>query len=128
MIILLIIGFGMLVIWVRLMTLQNSLRRSGNVQVAVANQVLREGLIICVGGLLVLLVGIFSPLIISEARILMGSGASLMYVGLLSLIQYMVQSGRGTERHVYIGARIVKWFGVVLVIAYVIYRIVMILS
>ncbi len=126
MISLLISGFSMLVIGVSLMVLRNSLRRSGNVQVAVANQVRREGLIICVVGLLVLLVGIFSPLIISEARILMVSGASLMYVGLLSLIQWVVLSGRGTERHVYKGAWTVTWIGVALVVAYAIYRIMMI--
>ncbi len=126
------IGFGLLVIAFRLTTLRNSILRAGEISAPFARQILVEGRKTCIAGLIVLLVGILgiycNLMLNSEAAILMGTGATLIILGILSLVQWTVQSGRGTEHHVYIGARIVKWFGVVLVIAYAIYRIVMILS
>ncbi len=127
MISLLVIGFGMLGIGIRLMTLRNNLRRVENVRVEIANRVLREGWLICIVGLISLLVGIWGPLLNSEAMILIRTGESIMYVGLLSLIQGVVQRGRGTEHHVCIGAWTVTWIGLALIVAYAIYRIIMIL-
>ena len=124
---LLVIGFGLLVIGLRLMTLRNSLRRAENVRGEIANHVLKEGAKICFVGLVVLLFGIFGQLLNSEAMILTRTGESIMYVGLLSLIQGVVQRGRGTERQVYRGAWTVTWIGLALIMAYVVYRIIMII-
>lgn len=117
---LLAIGFGLLVIGIRLMMIRNTLRRAGNVPTALANQVMREGLIIFSIGLIALLMGIFW----TRGMVLINSGASLTYLGVLSLVHWTVQRGRGTERQVCMGAWVTTSIGVVLIVAYVVYSIV----
>jgi len=125
---LLVIGFGLLVLAVRLMTLRNNLRRAGNVQTVVANEVLREGLIICVGGLIVLIIGISGSLLSIETRILTDTGAAVIYIGLLSIIQWVVQRGKGNEQQVRKWAWVVAYIGLACILAYVIYRIITIFN
>jgi len=124
MISLLVIGFGLLVLAVRLMALRNNLRRAGDIQAVVANEVLREGLLVCIVGLIVLMIGIFGPLLSTETRILTDTGAAVTYIGLLSIIQWVVQKGKGTARQVGISARVLSYIGLGLIIVYAILRIV----
>jgi hypothetical protein len=114
------IGFGLLVIGVRLMMLRNSLRRVGNVPVAIANQVMQEGSVVFVIGLFALLAGIF----VSEGMVLINVGASLIYLGVLSFVQWTVQRGRGSKCQVYMWSWVTTSIGVVLIVAYVVYSIV----
>ena len=126
MISLLVIGFGLAVIGFSLMTLRNSLRRGRENQAPLANQVLIEGVKTCAAGLIVLIIGLLgfycNWMLNAEAAILIGAGATLIILGIHSLIQWVVQSSRGTEHHVYIGARAVTWIGFGLIIVYAILR------
>lgn len=120
------IGFLMLGIGIRLMTLRNNLRRAGNVQAAVVSGVLRDGLLMCLAGLIALIPGIYYsfPKQYPEARILTDTGAALIYVGLLSVIQWAVQSGHGNMCQVGKGAWVAALIGVGFFIVYVILRLI----
>lgn len=126
MIILLTIGFGLLVLGFSLMTLRNSIRSRRENQAPLANQVLKEGLVTCTAGFIVLIIGLSgfycNWMLSREAAILMGAGAALIILGIHALIQWVVQSGRGTEHHVYIGAWAATCFGFGLIIVYAILR------
>jgi hypothetical protein len=124
MISLLAIGFFFLGIGIRLMITRNSLRRSEANQTTLPepNPIFREGLSICVVGLVVLLIG-FLIISGSESRIIIDTGASLTYIGILSLIQWVVLSRRGTTRDVGISAWVLSILGLILVIIYAIYKV-----
>lgn len=128
MISLLPIGFGLLVLALRLMMVRNSLRRAQAPSPEILNQIRKEGFILLEGGLAILIVGFIArPLFGSlpaEANILIGTGASAAYLSLPSLLQVIVYRVKGNERQVFIGARVVLIVGSLCIAAYIVYRIV----
>lgn len=126
---LLTIGFGLLVLGVRLMMVRHALHWAGPVPLNIANQVRTEGLVISIVGAVVLLVyvlfGIVWRLLLNgEAQVLRDTGGVIMILGLSQLVQWAVQSGHGTEHCVCVGAWVATLIGVALVLVYAIYRIV----
>lgn len=116
---LLAIGFGLLVLGLRLIMLWSRLRHIGTVPVTPVHYLRKEGLVVSVPGLVALLLGIFcSSLPNAERTILMGAGESMMILSLLSLVQWVVQTGRGTKRHVFVWALVVTVAGFVTVLVY----------
>ena len=117
------IGLGLGVVGIRLMMVRNALRRAGTVSMDIANEVGREGLLISIIGLIVLLVGAFSHGLSSmEAIAIIGTGGALMLLGLFQLVQWTVQRGRGNENQVRIGSWVVTWIGVGLLVIYAVLR------
>jgi len=108
------------------MMVRNVLHLAGPVSVDIANQVGKQGLVISIAGAVVLLLGIFAPGLSKTESwiIIVNGGAALMLLGLPQLVQWTVQRGYGTEHCVWLGAWVVTWIGVALVLAYAIYRIV----
>jgi len=116
-------GFGLLVLGLRLMMLRNSLRR-GRVFAGTADRpILEEGTVVAGIGVVTLLVWIFAGGRLADhgAEVLRDTGASVTYIGFLSLIQYAVQSRRGATRCVYVGALATAVIGALLILTYIIW-------
>lgn len=120
--ILLSIGFPLLVLGVRLMTVRNALRRAGQVSLEHANQVGREGWILSITGLIVLLIGILLYWLLpyTPAMAVINAGGLLIPLGIAQLIQWTVQRGRGSDGQVYVGAWVTVLIGAAVIAAYVI--------
>ena len=114
------IGFGVILFGVRLMMIRNSIHRAGEVKVDNVRRIKNEGILLSIVGAIVLIIG-YSGWISGEAAIVVVNGGAvpLIILGFSQLIQWIVFSGRGSERHVYLGARVTTGLGAaLLVIAY----------
>jgi len=120
--ILLSIGFPLLLLGVRLMMVRNALRRTGQVSLEHANQLGKEGWILSVTGLIVLLIGILLHWLLTytPAMAIINAGGLLIPLGIAQLIQWTVQRGRGTDGQVFFGAWVTVLIGAGVIAAYVI--------
>jgi len=113
------IGFGFLVLALRLGMIRYVLRRAGEVSVSAANELILTGTCITIVGLLVVSLGIVRGWSSTEGVVMVTAGAgTAMLLGLSWVLQGIVQAGRGTIRSVSrltIGTAII---GVVLIALY----------
>ena len=127
MIVLLPIGFGLMVLGARLRLVRRSLNRGQVPTTEVLAQLLREGLALLIGGIAILAIALIWEFTIAKFpgfSVLLGTGSSLAYMSLPSLLQWIVGKRRGTERQIHIGERFFLWGGTLLVAAYVVYTII----
>lgn len=125
------IGFGLMVLGLRLMMIRNSLRRGQTPTEAVLKRIAREGLILLGGGVFILVLTVIWKFAITEfpgSQVLLATGASIAYLSLPGLLQWIVAKGGGTERQVYLWAIIVTAAGALLVFTYIVYQIVVTLT
>jgi hypothetical protein len=113
------IGFGLLVLTVRLGMIRYTLRRAGAVSLSYANELITSGQYITIVGLLVVSLGILRGWTNTEGVVMITAGAgTVMLLGIGWVLQGTVQAGRGTIRSVSIWACVAALIGVVLIALY----------
>jgi len=121
------IGFGLLVLALRLRLVRRTLRRGQAPSEDVLEEFLKEGLILFLSGIVTLLLSIiWEKTIVNFAgySILIGAGSSVSYLGIPSLLQWIVGKRKGTERQIGTWENILKYGGTACIIAYVAYQLV----
>jgi len=123
MIVLLPIGFGLMVLALRLRMVRRALNRGQAQSEGALRQLLQEGRVLLIGGLAILALAViweFTVVQFQGFSVLLGTGASVAYLGLPGLLQWAVSKERGTERRIQIWERVLSWGGGLCLIAYVI--------
>lgn len=110
---LLAIGFGMLVLAIRLMMVSYVLRYIGR-----DLSPLKNGFVLTVIGFISFVFGIVRGWSHLEGIVIISAGATVMLLGLSWLVQGAVQKGWGTQRQVWVGAWITAVIGCTLIAAY----------
>jgi hypothetical protein len=113
------IGFGFLILALRLGMVRYILRRAGEVPVSFANELISRGTYITIIGLVVAGLGIVRGWSSSEGIVMITAGAgTAVLLGLSWVLQGTVQVGRGTLRTVSRLAGVTAIIGVVLIALY----------
>jgi hypothetical protein len=116
------IGFGFLILALRLGMVRYILRRAGEVPVSYANELISRGTYITIIGLVVVGLGIvrgWSSAEGTEGIVMITAGAgTAVLLGLSWVLQGIVQAGRGTLRSVSRLAGVTAIIGVVLIALY----------
>lgn len=113
------IGFGFLILALRLGMVRYILRRAGEVPVSYANELISRGTYITIIGLVVAGLGIVRGWSSSEGIVMITAGAgTAVLLGLAWVLQGTVQAGRGTLRSVSRLAGVTAIIGVVLIALY----------
>lgn len=92
-------GMGVLVLGLRLAMVQSALTRANKVIPGQPNQLRKEGVVISIVGVVVLLMGFFGSYMkfsLSEDETLYSAGAAIMLLGLLQLLQWLCQNHQRT--------------------------------
>ena len=127
MIVLLPIGFGLMVLGVRLRLVRRTLNRGQVPTTETLAHLLREGQALLVGGLAILAVAVIWEFAIAQFpgfSVVLGTGSSMAYMSLPALLQWIVGRRRGTERQICIWEGILLYGGTLLVMAFIVYTIV----
>jgi hypothetical protein len=103
------IGFGILVVSLRLIMLWRNMKGTANLR--------NEGFITIGVGLVAWLLGTF----ISSDTVLRTTGYSIMFIGFILLIQWIIQTGKGTLSQVLCWGLFTGILGLLLIIAYYIW-------
>jgi hypothetical protein len=110
------IGFGFLILALRLGMVRYILRRAGEVPVSFANELISRGTYITIIGLVVAGLGIVRGWSSSEGIVMITAGAgTAVLLGLSWVLQGTVQVGRGTLRSISRLAGVTAIIGVVLI-------------
>jgi hypothetical protein len=113
------IGFGFLILALRLGMVRYILRRAGEVPVSFANELISRGTYITIIGLVVAGLGIVRGWSSAEGIVMITAGAgTAVLLGLSWVLQGTVQVGRGTLRSVSRLAGVTAIIGVVLIALY----------
>ena len=113
------IGFGFLILALRLGMVRYVLRRAGEVPVSFANELISRGTYITIIGLVVAGLGIVRGWSSAEGIVMITAGAgTAVLLGLSWVLQGTVQVGRGTLRSVSRLAGVTAIIGVVLIALY----------
>jgi hypothetical protein len=113
------IGFGFLILALRLGMVRYILRRAGEVSVSFANELISRGTYITIVGLVVVGLGIVRGWSSAEGVVMITAGAgTAVLLGLSWVLQGTVQVGRGTLRTVSRLAGVTAIIGVVLIALY----------
>ena len=113
------IGFGFLILALRLGMVRYILRRAGEVPVSFANELISRGTYITIVGLVVVGLGVVRGWSSAEGVVMITAGAgTAMLLGLGWVLQGTVQAGRGTFRSVSRVAWVTAIIGVVLIALY----------
>jgi len=113
------IGFGFLILALRLSMVRYILRRAGEVPVSYANELISRGTYITIVGLVVAGLGIERGWSSAEGVVMITAGAgTAVLLGLSWVLQGTVQVGRGTLRTVSRLAGVTAIIGVVLIALY----------
>jgi hypothetical protein len=113
------IGFGFLILALRLGMVRYILRRAGEVPVSFANELVSRGTYITIIGLVVAGLGIVRGWSSSEGIVMITAGAgTAVLLGLSWVLQGTVQAGQGTLRSVSRLAGVTAIIGVVLIALY----------
>ena len=110
------IGFGFLILALRLGMVRYILRRAGEVPVSFANELISRGTYITIVGLVVVGLGIVRGWSSAEGVVMITAGAgTAVLLGLSWVLQGTVQVGRGTLRSISRLAGVTAIIGVVLI-------------
>ena len=113
------IGFGFLILALRLGMVRYILRRAGEVPVSYANELISRGTYITIVGLVVAGLGVVRGWSSAEGVVMITAGAgTAVLLGLSWVLQGTVQVGRGTLRTVSRLAGVTAIIGVVLIALY----------
>ena len=113
------IGFGFLILALRLGMVRYILRRAGEVSISFANELISRGTYITIIGLVVVGLGIVRGWSSAEGVVMITAGAgTAVLLGLSWVLQGTVQAGRGTLRSVSRLAGVTAIIGVVLIALY----------
>ena len=113
------IGFGFLILALRLGMVRYILRRAGEVPVSYANELISRGTYITIVGLVVVGLGVVRGWSSAEGVVMITAGAgTAVLLGLSWVLQGTVQVGRGTLRTVSRLAGVTAIIGVVLIALY----------
>jgi len=114
-----IIGFGFLVLALRLGMIRYILRRAGEVSASAANELITTGIGITIVGLLVVILGMVRGWSSTEGIVMITAGAgTAILLGLSWVLQGIVQSGRVAIRIVSRLTILTAVTGVVLIALY----------
>jgi hypothetical protein len=113
------IGFGFLVLALRLGMIRYILRRAGEVSVSEANELIKAGTCIAIVGLVVVILGMVRGWSTIEGIVIITAGAgTAILLGLSWVLQGAVQAGLGNFRSVSRWAIVTAVIGVVLIALY----------
>jgi len=132
MITLLVIGFGLMVLALRLRLVRRTIHRGQGPTEDTLSQIFKEGRILFIGGLALLALTLIWDFGLRAQfagySVLLGTGSSLVYMSLPSLLQWIVGKRRGTEQQIHLWENILIYSGIFLIAAYAIYLIVVALK
>jgi hypothetical protein len=113
------IGFGLLVLALRLGMIRYTIRRAGLVPLSRANELITSGIYITIIGLVVVGIGVLRGWSSIEGVVMITAGAGIMMLfGITWVLQGTIQAGRGTIRSVSRYTVVTAVIGAVLIALY----------